>query len=183
MQGNNKTGQQSDNVQPEPLNDFAQNLRSLRSNAGLYQKEVAKELGITVAAYSLYETGKREPNFAMLSKIADYFNTTISELLDKREKFHTTEGGEKMNEPKGLKSIDTAMLTSSRFAFMPHSTQVLYLHLAAHSDGDGFVKEPKDICRAIGCTNQDMELLDKSDYILTSNVSNGIFVRGVKGII
>lgn len=88
-----------------------------------------------------------------------------------------------MNEPKGLKVIDTALVTSSRFAFMPHSAQVLYLHLAVHSDNDGFVKEPKDICRAIGCSSQDMDLLDKSNYILTSNVSNGIFVKGVRGII
>ena len=88
-----------------------------------------------------------------------------------------------MKEPKGKKEMNAAMIMSSRFAFMPHSAQALYLQLLARSDNDGFVREPKDICRAVCCSMSDMELLEKSEYILTSNVSNGIFVRGTGKLI
>lgn len=56
-------------------------LRELRKKRKLKQSTVAQSLGITVQTYSNYELGQREPPFATLLKLADYFNVTVDYLL------------------------------------------------------------------------------------------------------
>ena len=56
-------------------------LRELRKQKGVSQAVVAEYLGITKQAYSLYETGKREPDFDSLLKLAEYFGTDTDSLL------------------------------------------------------------------------------------------------------
>jgi transcriptional regulator with XRE-family HTH domain len=57
-------------------------LKELRERRGLYQKEVAIELGITQAGYSLYESGHRQPDYQTLRQLAKYFNVSTDYLLD-----------------------------------------------------------------------------------------------------
>ena len=45
------------------------------------QKEVANAVGITQFTYSNYETGKTQPDFETIIKLANYFNTTTDNLL------------------------------------------------------------------------------------------------------
>lgn len=45
------------------------------------QSDVAAYLGLTVAAYQNYETGRREAGYETLCKLADYFSTTTDFLL------------------------------------------------------------------------------------------------------
>ena len=61
------------------------NLKRLRINAHINQKEIANYLGITVAGYSLYERGNREPNIATLIKLADYYGVSIDYLVGRKE--------------------------------------------------------------------------------------------------
>ena len=49
---------------------FSERIKQLRKAKGASQAQVAEYLGVTKQAYSLYETGKREPPFATLLKIA-----------------------------------------------------------------------------------------------------------------
>lgn len=58
-------------------------LKELRSIAKIPQKELAEYLGITVAAYSLYERGDREPNITILKKLADYYGVSVDYLMDR----------------------------------------------------------------------------------------------------
>ena len=60
---------------------YYRRLRDLREDADMTQRQVAEYLGVTKQAYSLYETGKREPPFATLLKIAEYFGTDTDTLL------------------------------------------------------------------------------------------------------
>lgn len=60
---------------------FSERIRTLRKAKGSSQADVAAYLGVTKQAYSLYETGKREPPFATLLKIAEYFGTDTDTLL------------------------------------------------------------------------------------------------------
>ena len=62
-------------------NIFGQNLRKLRKNNGLLQKELAEDLGVTISAISLWEKGTCLPATAKLNDIAIYFNVTSDELL------------------------------------------------------------------------------------------------------
>lgn len=63
------------------MSEFSNTLRYLRESRGLIQKEVAEALGISPAAYSLYEKGQREPKLDMLEKIADFFMVSLDYLL------------------------------------------------------------------------------------------------------
>ena len=60
---------------------FSERIKQLRKAKGASQAQVAEYLGVTKQAYSLYETGKREPPFATLLKIAEYFGTDTDTLL------------------------------------------------------------------------------------------------------
>ena len=62
------------------------NLRIIREEQNLLQKDVAKALGISRATYSNYEAGLRSPDPSMLKKIADFYAVSIDELLDYRPK-------------------------------------------------------------------------------------------------
>ena len=44
------------------MNDFGENLRELRSSAGLTQKELANKLEISPSAVGMYEHGRRKPD-------------------------------------------------------------------------------------------------------------------------
>ena len=65
------------------MNRFSTNLKILRENNNLKQTELAKKLNISSAAYSNYETGRREPNIEILLKISDLFNVSVDDLITK----------------------------------------------------------------------------------------------------
>ena len=67
------------------MGEYLQRLKELRLDRGLSQKDIADYLGITVAAYSLYERGAREPNITTLKKLAAYFNVSLDYLLENDE--------------------------------------------------------------------------------------------------
>lgn len=56
-------------------------LRRLRTEKGISQQVVADYLNITKQAYSLYELGKREPDFETLLKLGEYFNVSTDYIL------------------------------------------------------------------------------------------------------
>ena len=56
-------------------------IKELRLNKNLTQKEVANYLNITSHQYSLYETGKIEISFTLLSKLAKLYNTSIDYIV------------------------------------------------------------------------------------------------------
>lgn len=56
-------------------------LKNIRESKNLSQKIVAKNLGITLSAYSNYEQGLRKPSFNMIIKICKYFNVSADYLL------------------------------------------------------------------------------------------------------
>lgn len=65
--------------------DFAPILKSLRTGSTLSQQELASRLGISKSAVSMYEQGRREPDFDVLKRIADIFHVEIDYLLGRNE--------------------------------------------------------------------------------------------------
>lgn len=64
---------------------FAERLKALRSEKNMTQTDLAKLLGLSTSAISMYERGVREPNFETLNSIAAFFNVDVEYLLGKRE--------------------------------------------------------------------------------------------------
>ena len=56
-------------------------LKELRKEKKVSQCDVATALGVTRSAYGNYELGVREPDYATLIKLADYFGVSTDYLL------------------------------------------------------------------------------------------------------
>ena len=55
-------------------------LKQLRNKAGMNQEQLAKRLGLSKSAISMYESGSREPSLEILEAIADIFNVDMNTL-------------------------------------------------------------------------------------------------------
>ena len=62
---------------------FKEMLKYLRLRENLSQSELAEKLGVAKSTISMYEVGKREPDFETLEAIADLFNVDMNFLLGK----------------------------------------------------------------------------------------------------
>ena len=56
-------------------------IRELRKAHGLTMKKFGSIFGLAESTISQYETGKRDPDLATLTQIADYFGVTLEYLL------------------------------------------------------------------------------------------------------
>ncbi len=60
---------------------FGKRIVELRKRQGLTQAELARAMGISRSALSLYEIEKREPDIETLSKLASLFNVPVGYIL------------------------------------------------------------------------------------------------------
>ena len=72
---------------------FKDRLKELRCSRNLTQMKLAEDLGIAKSTISMYENGKREPDYETLELIADYFNVNIGSLLTKGNLYKTKSHG------------------------------------------------------------------------------------------
>ena len=61
---------------------FCQNLKMIRRESELTQKQVANRLGVVESCYANWEQGRTEPNIDMLRKLGDIFQVSIDELIN-----------------------------------------------------------------------------------------------------
>lgn len=59
------------------------NLRSIREDKDIKQKEIAAYLNVSQNTYSQYETGVISITAEVLIKLADYYKVSIDYLLDR----------------------------------------------------------------------------------------------------
>ena len=57
-------------------------IREQRLNCGMTQAVVALHLGVNRTTYTKYETGKREPDFNVITALADLYGCTTDYLLE-----------------------------------------------------------------------------------------------------
>ena len=62
------------------MTTFSERIKQERKKAKLTQEEAAKQLGITRAAYTLYETGKTQPSLETAKKLADLYKVSLDYL-------------------------------------------------------------------------------------------------------
>ena len=60
-------------------------LAQLRKERKISQVKLAMDLNTNQNTISRYETGEREADYAMLIRIADYFNVSIDYLLERTD--------------------------------------------------------------------------------------------------
>lgn len=60
---------------------FAENLRILRENYSMTQKELAEKIGVTQASICQFERGTAQPSVSVAVELARTFNTTCEKMV------------------------------------------------------------------------------------------------------
>lgn len=60
---------------------LASNIKRLREQKGVFQKEVAAEVGLGISHYSKIENGQREASVELLDKLAKFYGITIDQIV------------------------------------------------------------------------------------------------------
>lgn len=63
---------------------FSDNLKSLRKEQKVGQQYLAEKINVSVKTVSHWETGYTEPSINQLILIANFFDVTIDELVDRK---------------------------------------------------------------------------------------------------
>lgn len=63
------------------MNEFPNILKTMRMARGMTQEALADAIGTAKSTISMYERGKREPDFETLEALADVFNVPLTALL------------------------------------------------------------------------------------------------------
>ena len=108
---------------------IAKNIKRLREEKGLMQKEIASAVGVHPSNYSKMEKGEREFSIEVIDKLAKYFGLSIDELvhmngkLPKEVKIEDKTANEKVqliaqledDDKQAVFRIIDCMLTKSKF--------------------------------------------------------------------
>ncbi|MCL5058769.1 MAG: helix-turn-helix transcriptional regulator [Actinobacteria bacterium] len=67
------------------MTDFSKRLKDLRKKKNISQEELGNSINLSKSTISLYESGKRQPDYGTLKEIAVFFDCSIDYLLGKTE--------------------------------------------------------------------------------------------------
>lgn len=76
--------------------ELGQLIRTMRLSRNMTQSDLAKKIGQSQSSITMYETGRREPDFETMEALADAFNVPLHSLMQK--------DGEKYTAPKTLEA-------------------------------------------------------------------------------
>jgi transcriptional regulator with XRE-family HTH domain len=64
---------------------YGKRIAELRKKRGMNQESLARLLGITRASLSHYETDRREPDYEILTKMANLFRVSFDDLMGRKQ--------------------------------------------------------------------------------------------------
>ena len=87
-----------------------ENLKKLRAEAGISQKQLAEAVGVSQQSINKYENHNIEPDIATLIRIAEYFNTSVDYLVGHTDVRHRIEN----LQPASLNAEEMALIVRYR---------------------------------------------------------------------
>lgn len=78
-------------------------IKTMRLSRDMTQAEVAKRIHQSPSSITMYETGRREPDFQTLEALADIFNVPLSTLVDDTEDQRKV-SAEQLTAPKTIQA-------------------------------------------------------------------------------
>ena len=110
------------------MNYFGVRLKYLRMQDNLTQSELGNALEIAKSTISMYESGKREPDFETIEKFADYFNVDMATFFPSGEI-------EKTADPK----VD---------GLSPKENELLALYRGVNPDGQRYILQQAEFANS-----------------------------------
>lgn len=101
-----------DNKYELRLKEYGLRLKNLREEKHYTQEELAKVLHTSRSRISMYEQGKRQPDFEMQETIADFFNVSIDYLFGRNILIETEQTLQDTTQDKALKFYSRYMKAS-----------------------------------------------------------------------
>lgn len=113
---------------------FPKKLKKMRLENGISQKDLAKVLGISRSCLANYETGKRQPDYDMLIRIADRFQVMIDYLVDRSEYQNLPLSSTELTECVRLKSKFYNKLNSVDLSTLDLEGKIAVIEYYEHFD-------------------------------------------------
>ena len=111
------------------MNYFGVRLKYLRMQDNITQSELGNGLEIAQSTISMYESGKREPDFETIEKFADYFNVDMATFFPSGEI-------EKTADPK----VD---------GLSPKENELLALYRGVNPDGQRYILQQAEFANSL----------------------------------
>lgn len=112
---------------------MSNNLKTIRSNSGKTQKQVAEELGISLSAYRTYEQGTRHLTDELLLELSIYFSVSIDSILG--SKFSASLSFPSFLEDSEMRSIVNAAVSEMNKEDRQQFRKLLESYMALSSAG------------------------------------------------
>ena len=64
---------------------FSDRIKQLKLSNNKMQKDIARDIGVSLRAYQYYETDQREPTLNVLISLADYFDVSLDYLVGRSD--------------------------------------------------------------------------------------------------
>lgn len=155
------------------------NLKTIRSNSGKTQKQVAEELGISLSAYRTYEQGTRHLTDELLLQLSTYFSVSVDSILG--SKFSASLSSPSFLEDSEMRSIVNAAVSEMNKEDRQQFRKLLESYMALSSTGRKQLAESADTMNRSGKYKR-FEILPKATPQLVLAVeprppkqSNGAF--------
>lgn len=75
------------------------------------------------------------------------------------------------------RSIHYKTVECKDFYLLPITAQALYFHLLMKSDDDGFVDNPREVCRHIGAPYDDLRVLVDAEYLIDFKECEAVAIK------
>lgn len=124
------------------------NLKTIRSNSGKTQKQVAEELGISLSAYRTYEQGTRHLTDELLLQLSTYFSVSVDSILG--SKFSASLSSPLFLEDSEMRSIVNAAVSEMNKEDRQQFRKLLERYMALSSTGRKQLADSADTMKRSG---------------------------------
>ncbi|MCM3610063.1 helix-turn-helix domain-containing protein [Planococcus sp. MERTA32b] len=68
------------------MEDLSKKIKNLREEKGISPEKLAEDIGFAKSTVWAYESGKKQISVSHLARLADYFDVSVDNLLDREER-------------------------------------------------------------------------------------------------
>ena len=137
-------------------------IKTMRTAKGLTQEGLAQAIGVSCQSVSRWEMGACYPDIELLPSLANFFGTTLDDLLGMNE----------MRSAQTISDIYTAVFDEERQGNWQEAARILREALKIYPDDDGFTAELATALGQTGETNDLTEAIVLAEAVLSRSMSD-----------